>query len=376
MLNSLNNLAITATKGSMASFIGGGWDYLQTKLANGKRDTNCKFYYNEAGGSVYQVIGRYLANGYVSGLSDMLKNNFNSWMDGKKKKSVNGEKWVARELEKQTKESQEYGKMMVKSISGDKEVAIYALDDWGGIATEALMLSIETDQNITIKQEFPQYKSIAVPNKKDYFKRDTWINGSDSVSYREQAPEITRNEVTTHSLVWYDTTALITINSEKNLISTKVQGRDYSRKELVSNGDINFTVSGQITSGLPDLYPVSEIEKFIRVMQYKGVVRVNNQVLDQFGITHIVITDFTITPKEGYKSLQQYTFRAIGLQPESEIEITEDTISILPQNVKVSEDGNAWVDMFKDELDGLKGMAKDAFSQGVALSTGLLDKVL
>lgn len=117
-------------------------------------------------------------------------------------------------------------------------------------------------------------------------------------------------------MVWYDTTALVTINSDKNLIATRVQGRDYSRKELVSNGDIKFSVSGQITSGKPDIYPSEEVKKFIKVMQYKGIVKINNQILDQFGISHIVITDFNMPPRQGYKALQQYSFSAIGLQPE------------------------------------------------------------
>lgn len=104
-------------------------------------------------------------------------------------------------------------------------------------------------------------------------------------------------------MVWYDTTALITINSDKNLIATRVTGRDYSRKELVSNGDIKFTVSGQITSGKPDIYPAEEMQKFYKIMQYKGIVKINNMVLDQLGITHIVIENFNVSPRQGYKAL-------------------------------------------------------------------------
>lgn len=151
--------------------------------------------------------------------------------------------------------------------------------------------------------------------------------------------------------MWYDTTALITINSDKNLIATRVTGRDYSRKELVSNGDIKFTVSGQITSGKPDIYPAEEMQKFYKIMQYKGIVKINNMVLDQLGITHIVIENFNVSPRQGYKALQQYTFSAIGLQPENEIEISEDTISIIPQkNVSANDDdGSEWMKMLNNQ---------------------------
>ena len=113
-------------------------------------------------------------------------------------------------------------------------------------------------------------------------------------------------------------------------------------------------------------------------MQYKGVVRVNNQILDQFGITHILITDFNISPREGYKALQNYTFSASGLQPESEIQVTEDTVNIYWQeNVDTKQqDQSEWMKMLNNQLNGLKAMAGDLFSQSTALASGMLDKAL
>lgn len=354
-MSSLNNLAITSTNAAMTSMIGGAWNYLQSRLANGGRDTNCKFYYNDgAGGSVLQVVARSVTGGFVSDLKNMTENAFNSLLNGKKKTSQQSTAWIDSELKKQDLEKEKYGKFKTD------EGTLYALDDWGCICPDALMMAVETDHKIRYVQKYPNYAPEPSTSK-------AW----------ENSREIT-NTVDTNWLIWYDTTALITTNSDKNLISTRVQGRDYSRKELVSNGDIKFSVSGQITSGRPDLYPTEEIAKFLKVMQYKGIVRINNQVLDQFGITHIVITDYSLTPKEGFKSLQQYTFNAIGLQPETEIEITEDTVEILAQPAPetLSDDGNAWLDMLKNQVDGLKSMAKDAVSQGLAISTGLLDNVL
>lgn len=348
----LNNLGITATNSAITSMLGGAWNTAQSKLANNGRDRNCKFYYNDgAGGSILQVVVRSVTQGAVNALSDLAVNEFNSLLH-KKKNEPASSAWIESELKIQNQEADKYGKMQTE------DGTIYALDDWGVKCPDALMLGVETDHEIKYVQTYPNYK----PTAGDGFRKDTTMT----------------HTVNTKMLVWYDTTALITINSDKNIINTKVQGRDYSRKELVSNGDIRFSVSGHITSGRPDLYPSNEMQKFLKVMQYKGVVRVNNQVLDQFGITHVVITDFSVTPKEGYKAMQQYTFNAIGLQPEVEQEITEDTITILPQPVVSNNDSNAseWVDLFKNQLEALKSMASDAFSQGVALSTGLLDKAI
>lgn len=358
-MSNLNNLAITATNSAMTSAMGAMFNTLQSKIANGGRDRNCKFYYNDgAGGSILQVVVKGVVGGVVSELKDEAVNAFNSLLNGKRTKSNIGAAWIESELKKQEEEAKEYGMMQVDGGT------IYALDDWGCKAPEALMLGIELDQSITVTQNFPVYRTRVIDAKKGI--------------YKEQEPNTINNVVTTKTLVWYDTTALVTINSDKNLIATRVQGRDYSRKELVSNGDIKFSVSGQITSGKPDIYPSEEVKKFIKVMQYKGIVKINNQILDQFGISHIVITDFNILPRQGYKALQQYSFSAIGLQPEKDIEISEDTISIIPQKVVADkeDDSSEWMKMLNNQLEGLKSMAADVFSQWVGLAAGMLENKL
>ena len=357
-MSSFSNLAITATNGAFSSAMGQLFSTLQSKIANGGRDTNCKFYYGGPGasGSILQVATKGLVGGAVSALKDELDNGFKNLLNGKKRKSIHYTQWNDDQLERQNEEKSKYGQM---TISGG---TVYALDDWGGVSPDAMMLCITTDNDILVNQSYPQYGTVL--NSKG--------------EYREVKPKRITNRFTSNELVWYDTTALVTINSDKNVVVSKIQGRDYSRKELVSNGDIKFTVSGQITSGMPDIYPESEIKKFIKVMQYKGVVRVNNQILDQFGITHILITDFNISPREGYKALQNYTFSAIGLQPESEIQVTEDTVNIYWQeNVDTKQqDQSEWMKMLNNQLNGLKAMAGDLFSQSTALASGMLDKAL
>ena len=357
----LNNLAITAVGGAASGAIGALFDTLQAGIANGGRDSNCKFYYsNGVGGSLLQVAAKGAVRGLVSELKDEAVNAFNSLLNGKRSKDTEGAAWVKSELDKQQEEAKEYGMMQVEGGT------IYALDDWGCKAPEALMLGIDLgpDQQITVTQNFPVYRTEVIDPTKGV--------------YREREPMTVNNVVTTNTLVWYDTTALITISSDKNLIATRVAGRDYSRKELVSNGDIKFTVQGQITSGRPDIYPTEEMRKFYKVMQYKGVIRVNNQILDQLGITHIVIENFNVSPRQGYKSLQQYTFSAIGLQPESEKLIKEDTVTIIPQKIVQTSDefDNEWLKMLNNQLDGLKSMASDLFEQGVGLAAGLLENTL
>lgn len=164
-MSSLNNLAITATNSAMTSAMGAMFNTLQSKIANGGRDRNCKFYYNDgAGGSILQVAVKGAVGGAVSALKSEAVNAFNSLLNGKRTKSNIGSAWIESELKKQEEEAKEYGMMQVDGGT------IYALDDWGCKASEALMLGIELDQSITVTQKFPVYRTQVIDAKRGYIK--------------------------------------------------------------------------------------------------------------------------------------------------------------------------------------------------------------
>lgn len=294
--------AVTSTKGKLI-------DTINSKLAGWGHESNCRFYYSGAGGSLINyLVKRYVVGGTISLISNSIKNEFNH-RDKEKQKT---------KTQKEDPDIEEFGSIKVRTID-NKEGVIYALDDWGYISPDALMLGIETDTEIEVQQKFPSHS---------LFGTKTYNHETSSASDGSKI-----NRLKTKTLVWYDTTALISISSDKNMVITPVQGRDFSRKELISNGDIKFNVTGQITSNKPDVYPTHDVQKFLKVMQYKGVVRVHNQLLSQFGITHIVIDNFSLNSQEGSKSVQRYSFSALGLQPETKPNITEDTIEIQPMRI-------------------------------------------
>ena len=355
------NLALTSVGNLSGSTIAAGMNYLQTLLANGGRDKHCKFYYDRgAGGSLLVIAAKHVLNGTTPMLKNMAVNEFNSLLNGKKRsKDVAIDGWLGG-TQKAYVEAQNYGMMQIKNTKNE-DVVIYALDDWGHISADAIMLGVDTNSIIAVNQEFAKY------------------NNSQSILglNTPEKSDVVKNRFDTKTLVWYDTTALITINSDKNMVLTKVQGRDYSRKELVSNGDIKFSVTGQITSRLPEVYPTEEVKKFIKVMNYKGIVKTNNQILDQLGISHIVITDFSLSPRQGYKSVQPYSFSAIGLQPEKEIQIADDTVVFsAPKKAEAEKEDNKWKQLLDNQINALKSMASSAFEQGLSIGTGMLENML
>lgn len=117
-----------------------------------------------------------------------------------------------------------------------------------------------------------------------------------------------------------DGTAIIDTSSTKNVVLTQVQGRDTTRKEYISGGDINISVKGIIDSRNPDVYPKEAVSNFIALMQYAGVLEIKHYLLSTYNITHILVTNFSINPKEGYANIQPYSFSAVGIAPAKQVE--------------------------------------------------------
>lgn len=132
-----------------------------------------------------------------------------------------------------------------------------------------------------------------------------------------------------------DLSPQISVSSSKNIVMTQVQGRDYTRKELVSGGDISFSVTGSIVSHNEGEYPESAVKKFIQIMQYNGIVNVKSMLFDQFNVTRIVIKDFSLSNPE-YKNIQPYSFSCVAIEPDEDVKITQDTISVINRELQTS----------------------------------------
>lgn len=140
--------------------------------------------------------------------------------------------------------------------------------------------------------------------------------------------------------VFMDLGAIVSVQSANNIVVTRVQGRNGSRKEFISGGDINFSVQGKIYSNFPDLYPYEEVSKFIKIMQSDTIIQVSNLMFSQYNVSRILIKDFNMNQNEGFKNVQPYSFTCIGIEPDEDVEaITSDTIDTI--NYKLNQSGKA-----------------------------------
>jgi hypothetical protein len=135
----------------------------------------------------------------------------------------------------------------------------------------------------------------------------------------------------------------ISVSSRNNIILTTVQGRDYTRKEFVSGGDLEITINGKITSKYPDVYPEAEVSKFLKLMEYKGVIDCDNTILRQFKISRLIIRSYNV-PSTEYRNVQPYSLTCVAVEPSENISI------ILADEEKADNskaDKNKWLKIVK-----------------------------
>lgn len=199
----------------------------------------------------------------------------------------------------------------------------------GKPANEALLLWVKNQDNtaksFTMQTYWDKVKGLSNDAaSKSYTTEDTKI----------EAPYQTTGANT--GMIFVDFGPIVQVQSANNVVMTKVTGRDYSRKELVSGGDVNFTVTGKITSNYPDVYPYDAVSRFITLMQHKGVLQVYNILFKQFNVTQILIKDFQLGQNEGYKNTQPYSFTCVAVEPDTEVKVVEDTINATNLKIKSS----------------------------------------
>lgn len=135
----------------------------------------------------------------------------------------------------------------------------------------------------------------------------------------------------------------IQISSKNNIILTTVQGRDYTRKEFISGGDVEISISGKITSKYPDIYPDTEVSKFLKLMQFKGVIDCDSTILKQFKVKQIIIQSYSLSPSD-CRNVQPYSLSCIAVEPSEAVEVKIAREEEIDKSIS---DTNKWIQLVK-----------------------------
>lgn len=140
---------------------------------------------------------------------------------------------------------------------------------------------------------------------------------------------------TSRTVIHCDLAPKVTMSSQKNIVLTTVQGRDYTRKELVSGGDMTYTINGSIVSDQEGVYPSEAVKRFIRIMQYNGIVKVNYITFGLLNVSQVIIKEFSLGEPQ-YKNIQPYSFTCVAVEPDDAITLQADTITAIDKELQLS----------------------------------------
>ena len=134
-------------------------------------------------------------------------------------------------IKNQEKQSEKWGQ-----ITAEGGHIIVAKNKYGDVIKESLILYYDAEESHQIEDI-------------------KYVNG-----------KATKETYTSKTVCHIDLLPQISMNSTKNIVMTPVQGRDYTRKELVSGGDLQFTINGSIVSEENGIYPADAVKKFIHFL--------------------------------------------------------------------------------------------------------------
>ncbi|MFR9543748.1 MAG: DUF6046 domain-containing protein [Rikenellaceae bacterium] len=169
---------------------------------------------------------------------------------------------------------------------------------------------------------------------------------SDGSYYNNANSTVEKN--TTYGLVTFvDLQPMVQVSSKNNILLTQVQGRDYSRKEFISGGDYEITISGKITSKYPDVYPEAEVSKFLKLMQFKGVIECDNTILRQFKIERLIVLNYSF-PTSSCRNIQPYSLSCVAVEPSENVELITTTQESVDKTFGETNKWIKWVNIGTD----------------------------
>lgn len=373
-----NNLGYNVTDGVVTSSMSMGNNWLQGVLGiSGKREgQKIEYYYNyQPGASFILTHTAPILRASAQYAKECVMNELKKFLKGKTQGREESA-WVSLIQDyANVVQKKHYGMLQVNRDSGNEEY-IPAINTYGEFCPEAFIMGIKLENPISYSVSTKQRGGT---NKTGNY---ATVGGHYEVGengVNKFVKDTINTPATTDMLVWFDPIAIPQINSDKNVLLTPVQGRDFTRKEIVGNGDIKFSVTGKMVSGVPGVYPEAEVKKFKQIMDYKGLVYCNHYILDILGIDKFIITGWSLSPRQGFADNEQdYSFSAVGVMPDKETKVEADTISIIDYRIQEEEKKNRsmWAQLVQKKLEGLQNAALDtmnkAADKGINSLIGLL----
>lgn len=122
---------------------------------------------------------------------------------------------------------------------------------------------------------------------------------------------------------------LISLNMEKNIVTTALQGRNGTIKEYVSDGDYNISIDAGVSTYQIDEqgehtidYPIDVLKELKEILSLPETLEMQSDFLDIFGIKSGVVKSFSLQ-QETHSNRQSINIQMLSDEP-YEIRLKEE----------------------------------------------------
>lgn len=105
---------------------------------------------------------------------------------------------------------------------------------------------------------------------------------------------------------------LMTVNNQKNIVKTTLQGRNGTVKEYISDGDFSVKIEGKLFGDGAMNYPEGDVQKLIAVCLAPQAIQVNSDYLKLFDISNLVVETYDFPQTEGVRNYQEFTLNCVS----------------------------------------------------------------
>lgn len=109
--------------------------------------------------------------------------------------------------------------------------------------------------------------------------------------------------------------ALIEISNDRNIVKTKIAGRNGTIKEYMSDGDFDINIKGSLVNDLANTPPIDLIKTFNFVASCPEAVTVESNLLSYFSVFYISIDKPRIKQREGTRNVFDFELNCVSDEP-------------------------------------------------------------
>ena len=110
-------------------------------------------------------------------------------------------------------------------------------------------------------------------------------------------------------------TCIVTVNQQRNIVKTAISGRNGTVKEYISDGDYSISIKGSILGDAPDKMPIDILTNSRSLFTEPNELWIECEFIRMFGISYVVIENYTIDQVEGSRSRVDFNIQLISDEP-------------------------------------------------------------